>query len=510
MRISIRSRHFTTPTDKTVDILYRIVGDITLTIQIAKSETLEIVRTLRYERVHLDGGESDREPDQTGSDQGPRRKQVQWDGNDDFGVPVAAGKYFVAFTERRPIIPNPSTDPVTEYSYHYSYLEFELESTYIHITANATADANFIDVFATLEGRVGYYWIARMPAGETIVYKFPLFDNFTPQVTEFETPEVEYIARNDLRTYTAEVGSDTVYISHFDAGTGERLLYNYTHIIPLELGDGFITGLVFTRERNLVVYCSNQIQIITTGALIEQHGVLDFIQPSDEKGERVGTAAPGSIVDMGGHHFFLASNRYVYMFDAQRAIKVSDAIHGIFQQIELSRTSDGNVELENGVVAFAHDNHYAISVGDKTLVYDTVHGVWWQDTFSVSKAIRDDTGRVYGEIDGNAYILYEGDDDDGQPIQRRFKSNPYNQHSHSQWDSVHVYALGSAIIEVVCSTEQSTARGMLEIPDAGDWWSQRLGVNLQGRYYEVEIITESDVAIDRIMVNERMRKRRGR
>ena len=95
-------------------------------------------------------------------------------------------------------------------------------------------------------------------------------------------------------------------------------------------------------------------------------------------------------------------------------------------------------------------------------------------------------------------------------IRRRLKNNPYQQPSHSQWDSVHVYAMGEADIDVICSTEQGTVDGRLEIPNAADWFSQRLGVNLQGRYYQVEVITESDVPIDRIMINERPRKVRGR
>ena len=124
--------------------------------------------------------------------------------------------------------------------------------------------------------------------------------------------------------------------------------------------------------------------------------------------------------------------------------------------------------------------------------------------------IRDETGRVYGVVGGKPYILYEGGTDNGARIRRRLKNNPYQQPSHSQWDSVHVYAMGEADIDVICSTEQGTVDGRLEIPNAADWFSQRLGVNLQGRYYQVEVITESDVPIDRIMINERPRKVRGR
>lgn len=489
-----------------INLLFRIVADTTLTIQVVKAESLEIVRSLRSERTYLDGGEVDREPNQN---EGPRRKQIHFDGKDDYGVTLPAGEYYVAFTERRPIIPNPATDPITEYSYHYSYLGFTLEAIQINITAEATATANFIDVYGTLPGRAGYYWMARMRSGETITYQFPFRDDITPQVLTFETPTVVYRAKNDLRTYAAEVGSDKVYVSHFDPGTGERLLHNYTGIIPLELDGGFITGLAFTRDRQLVVYCSNQIHVITTDALFELHQVFDFIQPSDDKGEKIGTVAPGSIVDMGGMQYFLATNRRIYVFDALRVVHVSDKIDGLLAPRRLTLSGD-TLNLET-VVAFSYDKHYMISMTDKqTLVYDTEHSVWWQDTFGVTEAIRDAAGNLYGRVNGQPCRLYEGDTDNGAQIQRRFKSNPYSQHAHSQWDSVHVYTMGGATLDVTCYTEQGSARDVIEIEDAGDWWGQRLGVNLQGRYYEVEIVTESDVPIDRIMVNERMRKRRGR
>lgn len=512
-------RAFYNGNDKTIEIGFRIVGDINLAVRIVHFESKQVVRNLR-DTTYLDGGSQDEEPDQTGDNQGPRRKQVTWDGLDDFGVPVPAGKYYVEFHERRPLRQlNLDTDdpddylPVTAYEDRYSYLGFDLVSTVVHITASASDDANYIDVYSTLgDRRQGYYWIARMAVGETLVYRFPILDENTPQVLEFETPSSVYTAKNDFRIYAAEANSNRLYLSHYDPGTGERLLYNFTDFIDVELGDkGYITGLAFIRDTHLVVYASNQIKMYATDALVELHQRIDYIEPHDDKGERIGCAAPDSIVDMGGSHYFLATNRYIYMFDGHRVLPMSDAVHGIFQQVALERTADDNVELETGIVGFAHNKHYMLSLSaDKTMVFDSVHRVWWQDSFGVSRARRDETGRVYGMIDGNPYILYEGDDDAGVPIRRVFKCNPYKQHSHSQWDSVHVYAQGPAEIDVTCSTEQGEFSDRLSIPNAGDWWSQRMGVNLQGRYYQVEITTESLVAIDRIMVNERPRKIRGR
>jgi len=489
-------------------------------IFIAELGSRRILKTLRLSTIYLRGGNKDKRPGVL--DQNAYQKEILWDGTDDFGVVLGAGTYLLGFREFRPNefsvdgfgnISISAEQANAGSTSRYSYFFFDIEHTILYITADASEDTDYIDVYSSYgDTRQNYFWVARMEADNTtaLIYEFPHPSENFPEILTYESPDVEYIARNDFRTYAVEASSNRLYISHYEPGTGERLFYNYTNFIDLDLGDGFITGLAFLRETNLIIYASNQIQIVSTDALAELHTVIDYIKPNDERGERVGCAAPGSIVDMGGYHLFFATNRYVYMFDGQRLMEISEPVHGIFQQQALGISDTGAIEVEDDVVGVAYDKHYVLSLAEMTMVFDTVHRVWWQDSYKFTKAIREDNGRVYVEIDGSPYLLFSGDDDNGEVIHREYKSNPYFQRSHSQWDSVHVYAQGEAEIDVVCETEQGEVEGTLDVVSAGDWFSQRLGVNLQGRWYTVELETDSDVAIDRIMVNERPGKVRGR
>ena len=216
-------------TTELIDIDFRITtGVVTLTIRILDYQTKNVVRTLRFNSTYQFGGEADVEPDQTGNNQGPHRKRITWDGTDDFGVPVANGQYYVEFLERKPILR--TGEPITDYFYHLSLLGFSIEPTRIDLTATATHGANYIDVYATLSDRSQtYQWIARFPVGQTLTYQFPIIDDNTPSVLEFEMPDIVYTAKNNLRLYSAEANSNRLYLSHYDPGTGEKLLKNQTH-----------------------------------------------------------------------------------------------------------------------------------------------------------------------------------------------------------------------------------------------------------------------------------------
>lgn len=486
----------------------------TLTIQVVDFESRRVIKTLRENRVYHFHGERDREPDQ---EEGPFRKEVTWDGTDDFGEFIARpDKYWIAFTERIPIVERDDAGnelPITEYSYHQSFIAFDIISHSVEVAVGTPADTNYVDIFSTgyTGGEHNFYWIARVAAGGTFTYQFPVIDNLK-EVIDFETPMPAYITENEFRRYAAEVRSNKLYLSHYDTENSERLLHNFTDTIDLDLGDnGFITGLRFLRDNVLVVYCSNQIQLVSTAAEGELHAVIDHIRPRDRVGEHIGCVTPASIVDMGGYHLFFATNRHIYMFDGQVLREISDSIRGVFETVaEPTLHADGGLNLQTAV-GFAKDRHYCLSVGQNsetpntTIVYDTDHGIYWQDSFGVTAASRDATGRVYATIGDAHFILYEGDDDAGEPIRRVWRGNPFFQHSQERWKSTHVWVQDPATVDVRVSTELDEHTGQLIIANVRNPYENRLGSHLVGRVQTVEIATESAAAIDRISINERIR-----
>ena len=494
-------------TEKTA-VRFRILNDINLAVRIVDYGSKQIVRHLK-DTTYLDGGNSDVEPDQTGAYTGPRRKEVIWDGKDDFGAYLLPGTYSVEFQEAIPVhgasVTNNLT-PIADYEYRYSFLPFEIKWEVIELAVGSVADATHVDVYTT-QDKVSqrYFWIARVPVGRTVHYHFPILDINTEPPLTFETPDWVYIAANEFRAYVAEADSHRVYLSHFNPGTGEQLYQNFTDFIDLDLNGGTISGLHFLRDTHLIIYASNQIQILATDPLPELHGVIDYIKPRDDKGEFIGCISSDTIVDMGGVHYFLATDKRVYQFDGTGLRERSDKVHGVLSRL---------ITLSNAV-GFSHDRHYLISVNldadsslpDATLVYDTIHDVWWHDDFGVTDAVKDKQGNVYGSINGTMFQLYTGDTDAGDPIRRIWRSHPYYGPVHQRWNSIHVFPQAPAVIDVAAYTEQDRVSGTLKIANIRDPFSQRMGFNLYGRTLTVEIQTEDDAAIDRIAVNEMVRNR---
>lgn len=504
-RANVHTLEITHLDTEKIAIRFRIVSDINLAVRIVHYESKQVVRHLK-DTTYLDGGSQDEEPDQTGDYTGPRRKEVIWDGKDDLGDPVLPGVYSVEFQEAIPVhgegVTNQLT-PVTYYDYRHSFLPFTIQWEVIELTVGSVADATHVDVYVT-EDKVSqrYFWIARLPVDATVHYNFPVLDVNTEPPLTFETPNWQFIAANDFRAYTAEANSSRIYLSYFNPGTGERLYPNFTDFIDLDLQGGTITGLHFLRDTHLIVYTTNQLQILATDPLPELHSVIDFIKPRDDKGEFIGCVSSDSIVDMGGTHYFLATDKRVYQFDGERLREMSDKVHGVFSRL---------TEIASAV-AFSYDRHYLISVNldaglvpDTTLVYDLIHGVWWQDDFGVTDAVKDARGNVYGMIDDAWFQLYTGDTDAGDPIRRTWRSHPLYGKLSQWWESVHVSPQDTAVIDVEAYTEQDRATGQLNITNVRDPFAQRMGMSLWGRTLSVEIQTESAAAIDRIAVNEQIR-----
>ena len=496
-----------------IAVRFRIVGDINLKVVIVDAGAKQPVRHLR-DTTYLDGGESDREPDQTAIGDGytgPRRKEVLWDGKNDFGESVSPGTYAVAFEEAVPIRGQSASGaelPVSEYEYRHSWLPFDIEWETLEVTVGSVSEATHVDMFLSADtASTDYFWIARAPINETVHYQFPVPDVNTESPLTFETPDWAYIAVDEFRAYVAEANADRVYLSHFNPGTSERLYRNFTDFIDLDLNGGVITGLQFLRDTHLVVYASNQLQVLATDPLPALMRVIDFIKPRDDKGEFIGCVSPNSIVDMGGAHYFIATDKRIYRFDGSNLREMSEKIHGILS---------GIMEISDAV-GFSYDRHYLLSikqlvegrVEDTTLVYDQIHGVWWQDDFGVSDAMKDRQGNVYGVIDGLWFQLYTGETDNGTPIRRVWRSHPHYAPVQARWESVHVYPQAPAAIAVRAWTELSRTEGQLDITNIANPFSQRMGCNLRGRTLTVEIETESTAAIDRITVNERVRNARG-
>ena len=501
--------------EEEIAIRFQIVGDINLKVVIVDYGSKVPVRYLR-DTTYLDGGSQDEEPNQTSRYTGPnpytgpRRKEVVWDGKNEFGERVAPGTYSVGFEEAVPVRNlNESGEylPVSDYTYRRSFLPFEIKWEALEIAVGTVAEATHVDIFLSADTvSTHYFWIARLPADATVQYQFPVLDVNTESPLSFETPNWTYIAVDEHRAYVAETGSDRVYLSHFNPGTGERLYRNFTDFIDLDLNGGEITGLMFLRDTHLVVYASNQLQVIATDPLPEFIRVIDFIKPRDDKGEFIGCISPESIVDMGGVHYFLATDRRVYRYDGAMLREMSDKIHGLLTQIQFRANA----------VGFSHDRHYLLSVSldndevvDTTLVYDLEHNVWWADDFGVTGVVKDREGNVYGSVDGQTCQLYTDATDNGQPIRRVWRSHPGYAAVQARWESVHVYPQAPAAIDVRVWTELGRAEGHLDIVNIADPFSQRMGCNLRGRTFTIEIETESPAAIDRIVTNEPIRNTRG-
>ena len=492
-----------------IAIRFQIVGDINLKVVVVDYGSKQPVRYIR-DTTYLDGGSQDEEPDQDaiGDDYtGPRRKEVIWDGNNDFGERVSPGTYSVAFEEA---VPDRDLDetgealPVSDYHYRRSFLPFDMQWETLEIAVGSVEKATHVDIFVSADTASTHsFWIARVPVNRTVHYPFPVPDVNTESPLTFETPNWAYIAVDEFRAYVAELNSDRVYLSHYNPGTGERLYRNFTDFFDLDLNGGHITGLQFLRDTHLVIYASNQLQVLATDPLPELQRVIDFIKPRDDKGQFIGCVSPASIVDMGGQHYFWATDKRVYRYDGAQLREMSDKVHGVLSRIQ---------DISNAV-GFSHDRHYCLSVtldGEATtLVYDQIHGVWWQDDFGVSDAMKDPAGNVYGTIDGQTFQLYTGDTDAGQPIRRLWRSHPSYAPVQARWESIHVYPQSPATIDVRAYTELNTAddraQGTLEITNIADPFGQRMGCNLRGRTLTIEIETVSTAAIDRITVNERVR-----
>ena len=333
--------------------------------------------------------------------------------------------------------------------------------------------------------------------------------------TSTERLDFKYMALNEFRAYVAEENSSRIWLSNYDAEKNETNFQNFTDNIELQLQGGTITGLQFIRDNLLVVYATNQIQMIATDPLAELHQVIDTVGPRDDVGNLIGCIAPDSIVDMGGEHFFLGSNRYVYRFNSRNAYTISDPVQAIFDAVALPITDSGEPEVSKAV-AFAYQKDYYISIPSSleesvgslpntTLMFDTQYRRWWQDKYAVRSISKGYSERLYTVIDGRLFELFLGETDDGTRIRRIWRSNPSLRRTHDKFRSVHVYAMAAAVIEVLAKTEQAEERGTLTIENTSDVYSQRLGVNLRGRNFIVEIATESDAPIDRIMVNEMFR-----
>ena len=520
------------PAEDESTIYFEVVREIPLRIDILDI-TDRIVRTLHDSLVEVApaGSPTPDDPFEEGD------QTVLWDGQSDADQALARGVYQVRFRFESGNEPTDKSDKdfifalsLTRTSVPDAINEDDTYRTEIDITIDddPTDHANYIDVYASRrDNRDEFYWLARMPyeADATLRYVFSREDPTTDDTLFLdpgEQPHWEYIASDEFRAYVADSGSRRVYLSYYNPATDESIYSAFTDFININVGVGRITGLKFLRDNFLIVYCTNQIQIIQTDPLAELHSIIDFIKPTDSRGNWVGSIAPNSIVDMGGIHYFLATNRYVYRFDGRSVRSVSDRVHAEFEATELPLTSRGEYE-PTPAEAFAYDKDYYISVpsvkvhgseseeslqNNTTLVYDTEYKRWWQDGYGIHSVTKGYPERIYAVIQGQLYELFVGEDDAGTPIERVYKNNPYFSRMQGKWTSVHVYALPKVdeevVIEVEASTEQGSAERILTITDASQFYQQRAGINLRGRMHQVEITTESTAPIDRITINEQL------
>ena len=460
---------------------------------------------------------------------------VRWQGDNDLGEPVAAGVYTIRFRFR--FIPglDPMDSHIDDFTMRvvqgvsladfYRDADPDVERTAIRITLPAPPDhANFVDVYASnRENRDSFYWIARMPyvENEPLDYVFAFSDPAVaePFIDAGEQVDFQYIATSEFRTYIAAANSDKVYMSYYNPANPEALRQNFVDVVRLQLNGGAITGLHFLRDTFLYAYATNQIQVIGTDPIAELHRVVDYIKPRDEKGEIVGCAAPDTITNIVGRHYFLATNQRVYRFDGQRLYDVSDRVHGAFEKV-LTPIRNGLLQLQDAI-GYSVDENYVLSARmaipdcqpleidkpNRLLVYDVTHGVWWHDSYGIHALTKGVYDSVYGVIDGKLYLLHYGDTDNGACIKRLWRGHPYQTTTQKTWESVHVHPLGPGHIDIKAATELEEFQGYVEIRNIASFDEKRMGCNLRGAVQTVEIETESAAAIHRIAVNERPRNR---
>lgn len=349
-------------------------------------------------------------------------------------------------------------------------------------------------------------------------------EDYNPTLESREQPEEHHdvpnlfsVATNEFRSYGTVYGSNKVWLSSYDAATNERRYGVFSDEITLDLGGGTITGLKFIRDNLLIVYATNQIQVISTDPLAELHNVVDFINPQDDRGNPIGCVAPESVLDMGGIHWFLASNRVLYMYNGRSVRPMSKRVKVMFDTIALPVGEYGEAELSKSV-AFAYDDDFYISISsmlepdateenNTTLLYDIEYGRWWQDSFGVQSLTKIYPDQPIGIIDGKIYKLYSGQDDAGMPIRRIWRNNPYAASDKERFESVHVYVQSPAQVDIKAITESETFETDIDVVNPESWDSMRAGCNLRGRLHSVEISTESDAVIDRIATNQKLRNR---
>ncbi len=333
-------------------------------------------------------------------------------------------------------------------------------------------------------------------------------------------PNFQHIATNRFRNYVAEENSNRVYISYYDPGEESKLFQNFPDYIPLDLAGGAITGLAFIRDNLLVVYATNQIQLIQTDPLIELHSVIDILGPRDSDGNLIGCAAPDTIVDMGGVHYFLATNRYVYGFNGRSAASISDGVHVMFQAVALPTTAYGE-PIPSRALAFAYDKDYYISIPslleegltetpeypNTTLLYDVQYRRWWQDDFGIRSISKSYPERLFAIVNGSLFELYQGTDDAGVPIHRVWKNNPYATRAHERFESVCVYCQEAARVDIKAITEFEEFETYIDVENPQQWHDLKAGCDLRGRLHSVEISTDSLTIIDRITTNEVLENR---
>jgi len=334
------------------------------------------------------------------------------------------------------------------------------------------------------------------------------------------SPHFQHIATNKFRNYVAESNSNRVYISYYDPAEEIKLFQNFPDYIPLDLAGGAITGLAFIRDNLLVVYATNQIQLIQTDPLIELHSVIDILGPRDSDGNLIGCSAPDTIVDMGGIHYFLATNRYIYRFNGRSADSISDLVHVMFQAVVLPTTEYGE-PIPSRALAFAYDKDYYISIPsllekgltetpeypNTTLLYDVQYRRWWQDGFGIRSITKSYPERLFSVINSKLFELYQGKDDDGTPIRRIWRNNPYATRPHERFESVHVYCQEAARVDIKAITEFDEYETYIDVENPEHWHDMRAGCDLRGRLHSVEISTESPTIIDRITTNEILENR---
>lgn len=411
-----------------------------------------------------------------------------------------------------------SASELTDVQVELARLDDALEgATHLKIYTTRPTD-NAPDSTADLVSVTEGYMRAEVGQTTTFAYGSSYDEADSDFVPAGDPVDFAYIATNEFRAYVAEAGSNRVYFSHYDPATNLSLFQNFTDVIALDLGGGGeITGLHFLRDTFLYVYTTNQIQVISTDPIAELHRVVDYIKPRDEKGEVVGCAAPDTIVNIVGRHYFLATNQRVYRFDGQRLYDVSDRVHGAFQKV-LTPTSDGEIRLQDAI-GYSVDENYVLSVNmlipdegqvdrpNRLLIYDVTHGVWWQDSYGIQAVSKGVYDTVFGVMDGQLYLLHHGTTDDGTPIRRVWKGHPYQTATQKTWESVHVHPLEPCHVDITASTELDEFTGYVDVENIASFDEKRMGCNLRGALQTIEIQTESEATIHRISVNERPRNR---